>query len=350
VDGDQIFELFLVLSGVYDKIYVHTPIDGFYGDFKKLDDTFQDALYDSILFFDDDLNEGMKDILKPKNEDDVKTAFKKLPLYKKIEFLYDNKMDIPKEYLPLIWTEKEKLKKDPKFDNYFRVTSTNPISYTSTSDHVWSVVEVDPVGVYFRIYARKPDDSIPFIIVEQMNDEDYLRAYIKNSENKKGKIHYFKTAEDLFEWMLKAGYKQYTEVSEALQNIFKPKDISDLSKMDSTQLFKAHWKELGLNIKDSKKPLIFELDDKAEKYWKNCGDFDTFDKKGRSPWTAHYEGYDIGVHFFILEGSITFRVWQNDGEQFAWVGFTAPPDYKLKNKQKIYSFEELKEYVENVVA
>jgi hypothetical protein len=343
-DQDQIIDLFRAFSDIGDRITLYEP-RSLQGDISEYDDAFNGALQNSLEFHEfEDVNEGMKDILKPKDDDDIKKSFKNLPLYKQIEFLYETDLDIPEEDQPLIWKEKNKLKYDPKFDNYFRVTSTDPITYMRRPIDF----EVITSGVSFKIYVRSVQD-IPFVVVEQMNDEERLRVYAKNSNNQKGKLRYFKKAEEIFDWMMKSGYKQFTEVSEALQSVFKPKDVSNI-KLTPTQLFNANWKKMGLKKEDLNVPLIFNLLEKSEDHWiMSTEDFDTFDKKRRSPWAAGYKGPDIGVHFFIRRKGKSFRIHQMNREDFAVVS-VLNPDKTDPNPQRIYSFEELKAFIDNVVA
>jgi len=173
IDDDQIVEMFLLISGVEDRIPADEPPNGFggSGDFENFSDTFEESLSNVLADELYDLQESLQSILAPKSSDEVFQSFKELPISGQIEFLYDNPKDmIPVEHWPLIHQIKERLKNNPAFDADFRVTSTEHGEWGT--DYTWS---------YFRIHPRMYDTD-PVIVSQYNNEPHSIRVYIKNDE------------------------------------------------------------------------------------------------------------------------------------------------------------------------
>ena len=207
--------------------------------------------------------------------------------------------------------------------------------------------------IQFKIYSKTPTALSNHIQVSQYDSEPHnihvydidkydttlgLAATPKEEiiEDYRGFIKWLND-DYLYKWGL-------IPIAESIKDVLKPKDISKIDDLKPTELFKAKWKHMDIDISKLKKPLIFDLDDKAEKYWRDCGDFDTFDAKGNPPWRNSYDNKPVGVHFFINSPNHEFEVAQYDREKFARVYSKISDDIPMK---KVRSFKELKNYVEN---
>lgn len=212
----KLIKLFMMGQDQYEKISLNIPYNGWQGDISKNEETFVDALNNQLDNYFHINEADSSDFLKPKSNDDIVKAFQDLNTSQRIEALensddYEDEPSgkkpnfrklIPKKDWPLIITIKEEMKKDEKFDNNFRVTSTDPINY-----HTENVMT--SIGAYFRVFSRNYP-YLPFVSVEQLDhDNDNIRVCIKNSDNEKGKIKKIKTYKEFWDWMMKVGYNTY---------------------------------------------------------------------------------------------------------------------------------------------
>ena len=49
---------------------------------------------------------------------------------------------------------------------------------------------------------------MPFVVIEQIYQEPYVRVYLKNTDNIKSKYFKFNSYQDIWLWMMRIGYKE----------------------------------------------------------------------------------------------------------------------------------------------
>jgi hypothetical protein len=236
-------------------------------------------------------------LLKPKSGDEVVDAFKKASISQQIEVLKDVGGDtiVPEEGWPLIVKIKKKIV-EPDIRKYFASSGIEPILYS-----VQLKYEVDSptIGQFFKIWVRK-DESIPFVMIEQLDDEgDAVRMYLKTMDNKKSKFTYAKSVDEFWAWFMKAGYRRM--MNESLSDLLKPKAKEDVIEAFKNQSVSDQTDFLYANnfnqeiIPIEHWPLIMQIKDQL----KNNESFDIQFRVRRNNDIFNPEGYPIGTVFYI---------------------------------------------------
>lgn len=202
---------------------------------KRVEDklsTLQKKYYKEEL---ENVNESIKDYLKPKSAEQIEKSLSGKSLYD-VGKLYNKFMDIGKvsehiiKHLPLIFQCHNEVLFNPKFTLHkyvdFEYKFTNHLLNT----------EDDFKAYYFNLVVRKNEDSF---LVSQYKDKDYVYCSFTNPQTRKREATKLRSVKDFLDLLDNLGY-----LNESIKNYLKPRSEEDIMKScenlpDKTKLLKG---------------------------------------------------------------------------------------------------------------
>lgn len=182
----NIYKLFELIYDITNKL--NPNLDNIYGDLDDTVQNFNETLESKLIDEGFELNESLKDILKPKNGDEIKQAFNDLTVYEKVNFLQDKDRSITNiidfEQWPLIMQVQRLLKNNEKFSNIYRCTYIDVFKDSLNS------------GARFRIFERF-ENNLNGIMIEQYDEFNFLYCHKDKFTNAEKIVSY----EDFLNWM-----------------------------------------------------------------------------------------------------------------------------------------------------